>query len=67
MKNEIIKGEGFYKKRDSLREIRVDNVNWITYYIDDASGEKWAEEYPHAERQGGGPPQLRLIEKFPWE
>ena len=29
--------------------------------------EKWILEYPNSEYHGGGAPQLRLIQKFPWE
>jgi Immunity protein 27 len=67
MKDLIIKGQDFYKKRDTLKEVKVDSVNWVTYYIDEMTGEKWVEEYPYPEMQAGGPPQLRLIAKFPWE
>jgi len=67
MEETIIKGEGFYVKKASLKQIRIDSVNWMTYYIDEKTNEKWVEEYPYAEMQGGGPPQLRLIQIFPWE
>lgn len=68
MKNDvIIKGVDFYVKRDTLKEVKVDKVNWNAYYIDERTNEKWIEEYLYPEMQAGGPPQLRLIEKFPWE
>jgi len=67
MENIIIKGLDFYSKRKGLKEVQIDNVNWVSYYLDEISGEKWIEEYPYAEMQAGGPPQLRLIDKFPWE
>ena len=63
----IIKGEDFYGKRDLLQIIKVDADNYITYFLDERTGSKWIEEYLFPEMHGGGPPQLRLIEKFPWE
>lgn len=45
--------------------MKVDSINWKTYYVDEKTGEKWMEEYPFAEAHGGGPPQLRLINEFP--
>ena len=56
-----------YKKLETLKEIKVDVVNWVTYYQDEETGEKWIEERLYPEMQAGGPPQLRLIDKFPWE
>ena len=63
----ILKSDDFYNKRDTLREIKVDSVNWLVFYIDDSNNEKWVEEYPFPDMHGGGPPQLRLIPNFPWE
>jgi hypothetical protein len=63
----LIKCYDFYAKRASLKQIQIDGVNWLIYYFDEETGEKWVEEYPHSELHGGGPPQLRKIEKFPWE
>lgn len=67
MENHIIQGEEFYKKRDTLKKLKVDNVNWVVYYFDEVNSEKWIEEYPFSEMQGGGPPQLRQLNYFPWE
>ncbi|MDX2049439.1 MAG: hypothetical protein SFU87_21815 [Chitinophagaceae bacterium] len=67
MEDIIIKGQAFYLKRDSLKEIQTDCINWVTYFVDEKTGEKWIEEYIYPEMQGSGPPQLRLIKKFPWE
>lgn len=55
------------KKISTLKEVKVDSINWAIYYLDEKNGEKWVREYPYAYLQAGGPPQLRLIEKFPWE
>jgi len=56
-----------YKKVATLHLVKIDAVNWVTYYLDEITGEKWIEEHLYPEMQAGGPPQLRLIEKFPWE
>jgi hypothetical protein len=56
-----------YKKTKTLKEIKIDAVNWVTYYLDEQTGEKWIEEHIFSEMQAGGPPQLRLLVKFPWE
>jgi hypothetical protein len=56
-----------YAKLETLKEVKVDPVNWVAYYLDETTNEKWLKEYPHSEYHGGGVPQLRLIEKFPWE
>lgn len=66
-KDIVIKGAEFYVKKESLKEIKVDKGNWNAYYIDEKTSEKWIEEYLNPEMQAGGPPQLRLIDKFPWE
>jgi hypothetical protein len=57
--------DDFYRKRDELKLVK--QLNWENYYLDENSREKWIEEYPHSYMHGGGPPQLRLIDKFPWE
>jgi hypothetical protein len=62
----IIKNSELYTKKVSLKKIKVDNINWVVYYLDEETKEKWVEEYPGAEYHGGGSPQLRRIEKFPW-
>jgi hypothetical protein len=55
------------KKISTLKEVKIDSINWAIFYFDEKNCEKWVEEYPLAYLQAGGPPQLRLIEKFPWE
>jgi hypothetical protein len=67
MKHTVLKGNELNEKKSSLKKIEVDKINWKIYYIDEKRDEKWVEEYPYQEMQAGGPPQLRLIEKFPWE
>jgi len=57
----------FYKKIKELQQIKIDSDNWVTYYLDNKTNEKWIEERIYSEMQAGGPPQLRLIGKFPWE
>lgn len=63
----IIGGAIMYDKIATLKVIKTDMVNWEIFYLDEVTGEKWVEEKPHSEMHGGGPSQLRLIEKFPWE
>lgn len=65
--DEIIKGQEFYSKKGTLKKVKTDSDNWNIYYLDETTGEKWIQEYPYSEMQAGGPPQLRLINKFPWE
>ncbi|HET9057246.1 MAG TPA: Imm27 family immunity protein [Chitinophagaceae bacterium] len=67
MENIILKGSELNEKKPSLKKVEVDKVNWKVYYLDEKTNEKWVEEYPHSEMHGGGPPQLRLLDKFPWE
>ena len=67
MQDYIVKGAEFYTKKIALKKIKVDKANWVVYYVDETTGEKWIEEYPFSEMQGGGPPQLRLLKCFPWE
>ena len=49
-----------------LLKIGTDETGWLVYFVDRDSN-RWVEEYPNSEYHGGGNPQLRLIEKFPWE
>ena len=57
----------FYQKIETLKVIKTDSINWLTYYLDESTGEKWIEEHMFPEMQAGGPPQLRKLERFPWE
>ena len=66
-KEVILTGTKFYLKKETLKKIKVDKENWIIFYVDEANNEKWIEEYPFPEMLGGGFPQLRLLELFPWE
>lgn len=65
MQTIIITGKKFYEKREQLKLVK--QLNWENYYVDELTNEKWIEEFPHSEAHGGGQPQLRLIDKFPWE
>lgn len=68
MKEYIIQsGAEMDSKVETLKKIKVDNVNWKIFYLDEKTEEKWVKEYPHSEMHGGGPSQLRLIDQFPWE
>ncbi len=63
----ILEGEEMLKKIQTLKKIKADGENWRIYYVDEVNGDKWVEEYPESAYHGGGPAQLKLIEKFPWE
>ncbi len=63
----ILTGTEFYLKKETLKKVEVDKENWIIFYVDEINREKWIEEYSFHEMQAGGFPQLRLLEKFPWE
>ena len=63
----ILEGEELYKKVETLKKVKVDGNNWLIYFLDESNNQKWVQEYPNSEYHGGGAPQLRLIEKFPWE
>ena len=62
----ILYGEEYNKKKLTLNKVKSDSTGWLTYYTD-ADSKKWIEEYPHSEYHGGGPPQLRQLDAFPWE
>ncbi|ESU24560.1 hypothetical protein FLJC2902T_32000 [Flavobacterium limnosediminis JC2902] len=66
MNNKILQGDDFIATKKTLRKITTDESGWNIYYIDNDSN-RWIEEYPNSEYHGGGLPQLRLLEKFPWE
>ena len=66
MTNIVLTGVELDLKKKTLKKVTSDDSGWTTYYIDENSG-RWVEEYPNSEFHGGGLPQLRLIEKFPWE
>ncbi len=54
-------------KIKSLDLVKVDHLNWLSYYIDPRTKEKWIEDRPQSEYHGGGPPRLRLVDNFGWE
>jgi hypothetical protein len=62
-----LSGEALYEKIKHLTEVKVDSTSWQIFYLDTVTSEKWVQEYPQSESHGGGPPILRLIDKFPWE
>ena len=66
MCNQII-GIEAREKIKSLELIKVDAINWWSYYKDSETGEKWKEDRPNSGYHGGGDPRLRLIQIFPWE
>lgn len=54
-------------KIKELKKVKIDGENWVTYYIDEKTSEKWIKEYPNSSYHGGGAPTLTKIEKFPWD
>ncbi|MBC7873666.1 MAG: hypothetical protein H7Y01_06710 [Ferruginibacter sp.] len=63
----ILEGVLMFEKIKTLKQIKIDGENWLIYYVDEINGDKWVKEYPESEYHGGGPAQLKLVEKFPWE
>jgi hypothetical protein len=63
----ILNGKELYAKLEVLTKVKADGENWKIYYLDESTNEKWVIEYPNSEYHGGGAPQLRLIDKFPFE
>jgi hypothetical protein len=63
----IESGAAMDLKIATLTKVKVDYDYFLIFYLDELSGEKWIREQLHPEMQAGGPPQLRLIDKFPWE
>ena len=63
----MLSGDSLNKKIEQLKEVKVDSVTWRVFYLDPLTNEKWVKEHPHPEMHGGGPPILKLIERFPWE
>lgn len=63
----VLEGEIMYEKIQKLKQLKIDGENWLTFYVDDANGDKWVQEYPHSAYHGGGSSQLKLLDKFPWE
>jgi hypothetical protein len=65
--DKILTGEDLDIKTQSLRQLKVDKENWTIFFVDEQNDDKWVKEYPNANYHGGGAPQLRLLEYFPWE
>jgi hypothetical protein len=67
MKDTDIYEEGklYYDKIKTLKE--VNKENWVVFYVDVKTGEKWINEYPESSEHGGGSAILRRIDRFPWE
>lgn len=67
MKSKELNNKEARIKIETLKLIKVDSVNWFSYYLDENLGQKWKEDRPDSGYHGGGHPRLRLIDKFPWE
>jgi hypothetical protein len=66
MNETILKGEDLIAKKEILKKIATDESGWNIYFVDKDSN-RWIQEYSGSEYHGGGQPQLKMIEKFPWE
>ncbi|NDC83801.1 hypothetical protein EB093_09115 [bacterium] len=64
---EELTGDRLIEMRKSLLKIAVDAKLWEKYFINPTTKERWIEDYPQSELQGGGPPRLRKVERFPDE
>ena len=62
-----MEGHAMNEKIKSLKQVYIDGANWQVFYIDELNEEKWVKEYPESEYHGGGTPQLKEIDFFPWE
>lgn len=67
MQEIILEGRDLDAKIRSLEKVKIDPDFYRTYYRDAETGEKWVLEDLFTATVGGGPPQLRMIERFPWE
>lgn len=63
MEDLILKGDELKKKLLNLKKIQVDTDYYRTFYMDENTCEKWVYEHLFPD----GPPQLRMINQFPWE
>ena len=63
--NNILRGKELNAKLKSLTEAGGDE-DWNIYYVD-PEGAKWCKSYPNSGYHGGGEPELRQVEKFPWD
>ena len=46
-----------------LQKLGVDATGWETIYSDPDDNRLWEHTYPHSEMHGGGPPELRVIDR----
>jgi hypothetical protein len=67
MEEIILIGKNLYNKIATLKVESIDKENWLVFYLDIDTGEKWVKEYPDSSAHGGRPPKLRYIKNFPWE
>lgn len=64
-KKEIYEGKEYYEKIKTLKQVKYFPARWITFYLDERTGEKWVHDRPDSELQGGGLGRLTLVENFP--
>lgn len=62
---EIYEGKEYYEKIKTLKKVKYFPARWITFYLDEETGEKWVHDKPNSEFHGGGPGRLTLVKDFP--
>jgi len=62
---QILSSSELYKKLEDLTEVDKDDLRWLTFYLDEKTGERWVKDYPSSEYHGGGAPRLRRVKEFP--
>ena len=68
MKEVVLEGEAIERKVEELKVVKVDPEYYRTFYYDELTKEKWVYEHILTQTQlPEVPPQLRLLDKFPWE
>jgi hypothetical protein len=53
--------EAKHYAEDHLEQIEIRADGWEVVYRCPTTGQKWLEEYPRSEEQGGGPVRLRRL------
>jgi len=53
--------EGQDYAEEHLKQIKVDDDNWIVLYLCPVTGKYWKEHFPRSGEHGGGPPEFDQI------
>ncbi len=59
-------GKDANEKAESLKKVKDDSKNWLIYYIDENTNDKYVKVFLESHLQGGGPPRLIKISDFPF-